>query len=319
MKAQLVNLRLLQRKQEELLKQQQRLEEQLQNVPDPNSPQAHQLQQQQMLLQQLQKRCQQQQMVLQQIIQKQATPTPENEPEPIQSTNSQITSQPAPAPSQDETEEDEEKDDNSNKPQQAKARGSISEGKGKRIASKGKRGKQFGVKARQEKEKEDEIGKKRRTNANLTSKEREQKRGKFASKLAAITQKGNEGATQAGGEVKNSDEVEVDGNSVVSNMTKDEIQKHLESLNKKTVLSSRTITYKCMPILQELLNNPFSWVFRDAVDPVALCLPDYFDVVKNPMHLELVKKKLEIRRLFRYGAVCPRHKTCFRECDFIQR
>ena len=48
-----------------------------------------------------------------------------------------------------------------------------------------------------------------------------------------------------------------------------------------------------MPILQGLIDDPFGWVFHDAVDPVALGLPDYFEVVKTPMHLELVKKKLE--------------------------
>jgi Bromodomain len=42
-----------------------------------------------------------------------------------------------------------------------------------------------------------------------------------------------------------------------------------------------------------LLDDQFGWVFREAVDPVALRLPDYYDVVKSPMHLELVKKKLE--------------------------
>lgn len=81
--------------------------------------------------------------------------------------------------------------------------------------------------------------------------------------------------------------------SLLSAMTKDEIAKHLESLNKGIRLSSRTVTHKCMPLIQELIDDQFGWVFHDAVDPVALGLPDYFDVVKNPMHLELVKKKLE--------------------------
>jgi Bromodomain len=53
------------------------------------------------------------------------------------------------------------------------------------------------------------------------------------------------------------------------------------------------VTHKCLPIVQDLIDDPFGWVFIDAVDPVALGLPDYFEVVKNPMHLELVKKKLE--------------------------
>jgi hypothetical protein len=64
-------------------------------------------------------------------------------------------------------------------------------------------------------------------------------------------------------------------------------------LHKGLHLTSRTITHKCLPIVQQLINDPFGWVFRDAVDPVVFGLPDYFEVVKNPMHLLLVKKKLE--------------------------
>jgi Bromodomain len=81
--------------------------------------------------------------------------------------------------------------------------------------------------------------------------------------------------------------------SLVSVMSKDMIQKHLDSLNKRIHMSSRTVTYKCLPLVQELLDDQFGWVFKDPVDPVALGLPDYFDVVKTPMHLDLVKKKLE--------------------------
>jgi hypothetical protein len=53
------------------------------------------------------------------------------------------------------------------------------------------------------------------------------------------------------------------------------------------------VTNECLPVIQELIDDQFGWVFHDAVDPIALGLPDYFDVVKHPMHLELVKKKLE--------------------------
>ena len=81
--------------------------------------------------------------------------------------------------------------------------------------------------------------------------------------------------------------------SVVKWMSKTEIQRHLESLNKRIVLASRTVTHKCRPLIQELIDDQFGWVFRDAVDPVALGLPDYFDVIKTPMHLELVQKKLD--------------------------
>jgi len=76
-------------------------------------------------------------------------------------------------------------------------------------------------------------------------------------------------------------------------LSKGDVEQHLLMLNKGLHLTSRTITHKCLPIVQRLIDDPYGWVFRDAVDPVLFSLPDYFEVVKNPMHLLLVKKKLE--------------------------
>ena len=81
--------------------------------------------------------------------------------------------------------------------------------------------------------------------------------------------------------------------SLSSSMPKGDVEQHLLLLHKGLHLTSRTITHKCLPIVQQLIDDPFGWVFRDAVDPVVFGLPDYFEVVKNPMHLLLVKKKLE--------------------------
>ena len=87
---------------------------------------------------------------------------------------------------------------------------------------------------------------------------------------------------------------EKDGDSsLTSSMPKGDVEQHLLLLHKGLHLTSRTITHKCLPIVQQLIDDPFGWVFRDAVDPVVFGLPDYFEVVKNPMHLRLVKKKLE--------------------------
>jgi Bromodomain/TAZ zinc finger len=58
-------------------------------------------------------------------------------------------------------------------------------------------------------------------------------------------------------------------------------------------LTASAISQKYLPILRRLIDDKFGWVFRDAVDPVVLGLPDYFDVVKTPMHLSLVEQKLE--------------------------
>jgi hypothetical protein len=81
--------------------------------------------------------------------------------------------------------------------------------------------------------------------------------------------------------------------SLTSSLPKGDVEQHLLQLHKGLHLTSRTITHKCLPIVQQLIDDPFGWVFRDAVDPVVFGLPDYFEVVKNPMHLLLVKKKLE--------------------------
>lgn len=81
--------------------------------------------------------------------------------------------------------------------------------------------------------------------------------------------------------------------SLSSSLPKGDVEQNLMLLHKGLHLTSRTITHKCLPIVQQLIDDPFGWVFRDAVDPVVFGLPDYFEVVKNPMHLLLVKKKLE--------------------------
>ena len=81
--------------------------------------------------------------------------------------------------------------------------------------------------------------------------------------------------------------------SLTSSMPKGDVEQNLMMLHKGLHFTSRTITHKCLPIVQQLIDDPYGWVFRDAVDPVVFGLPDYFEVVKNPMHLLLVKKKLE--------------------------
>lgn len=52
---------------------------------------------------------------------------------------------------------------------------------------------------------------------------------------------------------------------------------------------------KLMPTLEKLYRqDPESIPFRQPVDPQALGIPDYFDIVKKPMDLSTIKKKLDI-------------------------
>jgi hypothetical protein len=45
-------------------------------------------------------------------------------------------------------------------------------------------------------------------------------------------------------------------------------------------------------IIEKLMAHPNAWPFTQPVDPVALNIPDYLDVVKQPMDLGTVQKNL---------------------------
>ena len=81
--------------------------------------------------------------------------------------------------------------------------------------------------------------------------------------------------------------------SLVPSMPQEAIEQHLASLHGGLRMTPRAISSKCLPVIRRMLDDQFGWVFRDPVDPVALGLPDYFDVVKNPMHLSLIEENVE--------------------------
>ncbi|TVU02162.1 hypothetical protein EJB05_52358 [Eragrostis curvula] len=51
-------------------------------------------------------------------------------------------------------------------------------------------------------------------------------------------------------------------------------------------------TRLCGKILRKLMDHKGCWLFNKPVDPVLYGIPDYFDVIRNPMDLGTVKKKL---------------------------
>lgn len=73
----------------------------------------------------------------------------------------------------------------------------------------------------------------------------------------------------------------------------DQIQRHIDSLNNGLVLSPTRLKTKGMEVLSALQSHQHAWVFNAPVDPVELGLPDYFQVIKHPMDLGTVRKKLE--------------------------
>lgn len=275
------SVRLLQRKQEELLIQQERLAEQLQSIQEPNSVQAQQIRQQQGLIQQLQNRYEQHQNSLQQNLESHSTPSVQHND--AQSPRTISNSQELPVKEQlsEAGAKVESKEQNSDELQQVNPKGQFSEGKGRRLSI-GKRGMVLGFK----KGDEDSTTRKRRLSGALTSKEKTQKKGKTVARQDSTTSDKSEGV-EAPDSLEGKDDAKDENSGSQSEI------KIVEVSSKDLDVSPSTITEKCMPVLNLLLEYEFGWVFREAVDPIALGLPDYYEVIKTPMHLERVKEKLE--------------------------
>lgn len=72
-----------------------------------------------------------------------------------------------------------------------------------------------------------------------------------------------------------------------------QIETHIASLNKGLQLPPQKLKTKCLEVLKVLQSHQHGWVFNSPVDPVELGLPDYFEVIKKPMDLGTIRKKLE--------------------------
>ena len=66
-----------------------------------------------------------------------------------------------------------------------------------------------------------------------------------------------------------------------------------DNYNPKKEGNNALISKSMLPLVSQLINHEFAWVFKDPVDPIELGLPDYFEVIENPMDLNLVKTQLE--------------------------
>lgn len=49
---------------------------------------------------------------------------------------------------------------------------------------------------------------------------------------------------------------------------------------------------QCESLLKSLMQHKYSWVFKSPVDVVKLNIPDYFNIIKHPMDLGTIKKRL---------------------------
>lgn len=274
LQGQLESLKQLQKHQEQLLEQQARLQEQAQYVQDPMSPQAQQLQQQQVLLHQLQKRGEQQQLQLQQEIQSQSrsaglaqAQAQQLQADHLRQQASLLQGAGIPALQDDSA--------------------SQTSRKRRRSSAKGKRN---GKASEGNLDSIDNSENSRARRGSLSSS------GHVAEKRAKLDAERDDGVPSTISAETTSSVVTTSGEtpgSLLSSLEPSQILAHLDSLDKEGRDICRRVTSVCMSLIMDLIDDQFGWVFHDAVDPVTLGLPDYFDVVKQPMHLELVKKKLD--------------------------
>ena len=81
--------------------------------------------------------------------------------------------------------------------------------------------------------------------------------------------------------------------SLLESFTIEQIKTHTLSLNRMLDLPPVKLKARCMEILKPLQNHQNGWVFNVPVDPVELNLPDYFEVIKRPMDLGTVQRRLD--------------------------
>ena len=81
--------------------------------------------------------------------------------------------------------------------------------------------------------------------------------------------------------------------TLINSFTIEQIELHMKSLHQGLQLSQPRMKEKCGKVLKALQDHQHGWVFNAPVDPVELGLPDYFEVVKKPMDLGTIRKKLE--------------------------
>ncbi|KAF7098874.1 hypothetical protein CFC21_100573 [Triticum aestivum] len=87
-------------------------------------------------------------------------------------------------------------------------------------------------------------------------------------------------------------EVEGSKRSQKSGTTSISSSEHQPSSNNKAGSMNASKTRVCRNILGKLMDHPGGWLFHKPVDPDLFGIPDYFDVIRNPMDLGTVKKKL---------------------------
>ncbi|XP_012516497.1 PREDICTED: bromodomain testis-specific protein [Propithecus coquereli] len=83
---------------------------------------------------------------------------------------------------------------------------------------------------------------------------------------------------------------------------------------KKSGRLTNQLQYLQKVVLKALWKHSFSWPFQHPVDAVKLKLPDYYTIIKNPMDLNTIKKRLENKYYVKASECIEDFNTMFSNC-----
>ncbi|NWX57934.1 BRDT protein, partial [Promerops cafer] len=84
--------------------------------------------------------------------------------------------------------------------------------------------------------------------------------------------------------------------------------------NKSSGCQTNQLQYLQRVVMRAMWRHNFSWPFHQPVDAVALNLPDYYTIIKKPMDLGTIKKRLEHNYYTKAAECIEDFKTMFWNC-----
>uniref|UniRef100_A0A8C4VY36 Bromodomain testis-specific protein n=1 Tax=Gopherus evgoodei TaxID=1825980 RepID=A0A8C4VY36_9SAUR len=83
---------------------------------------------------------------------------------------------------------------------------------------------------------------------------------------------------------------------------------------KRTGCLTNQLQYLQRVVMKAMWRHNFSWPFHQPVDAAALNLPDYYNIIKKPMDLSTIKKRLEHNYYTKATDCIEDFKTMFTNC-----
>ncbi|OWZ16147.1 hypothetical protein PHMEG_00010106 [Phytophthora megakarya] len=104
--------------------------------------------------------------------------------------------------------------------------------------------------------------------------------------------------------------------SFLDSMTEGQLDEHIRSLrfNFCGHITIGELKSRLMPLLTKLMDSEYGWTFNNPVDPVQWNIPDYFDIIKCPMDLGTIKKRLENEHYISVEAFAGDVRLVFENC-----